>query len=173
MKPPEDFILRFADRLVSQATTPEVLDLACGSGRHSLFFGRSGCRVVAMDRSVDALTALRESVEREGLPVKVVQSDVENMSLLPASVDAIVNTFFLCRPLAEQYAEALRPGGILYFRTFTTAHHDVLGQTRPRRDFLLETDELRRMFKNLEVLHYEESIDADQAIATLVGVGSR
>ena len=123
-----------------------------------------------MERSEDALTALRESVERERLSVKVVQSDVENMSLLPTSVDAIVNTYVLCRPLAEQYAKALRPGGILYFRTFTTAHHDEIGQTRPRRDFLLVPEELRRMFENLEVLHYEESIETDRAIATLVGV---
>ncbi len=149
---------------------PEVLDVACGSGRHTLFFGRHGCRVVALDRSIDAFTPLRESVERERLPVRVVQSDVENMSLLPDSFDAIVNTFFLCRPLAEQYAEALRPGGILYFRTFTTDHHDVLGNTRPRRDFLLESDELGRMFGNLEVLFYEESIETDRALATLVAV---
>ena len=170
MKPPEDFILRFADRIVNRKRPAEVLDLASGSGRHALFFGRNGCRVVAMERSADALTALRESVERERLPLSVLQSDVENMSLLTECVDAIVNTFFLCRPLAQQYAGALRPGGLLYFRTFTTDHHDMLGQTRPRREFLLEAGELLGMFKDLEVLHYEESIESERAVATLVAV---
>ena len=170
MKPPEDFILRFGDRIVNRERPAEVLDVASGLGRHTLFFGRNGCRVVAMERSGDALTSLRESVESERLPVSVVQSDVENMSLLPESIDAIVNTFFLCRPLAQQYAGALRPGGLLYFRTFTTDHHDVLGQARPRREFLLEAGELLRMFNDLEVLHYEEAVEADRAIATLVGV---
>ena len=149
---------------------PEVLDIACGSGRHTLFFARNGCRVVAMERSVDALTSLHDSIDSERLPVSVVQSDVENMSLLPESFDAIVNTCFLFRPLAQRYEEALRPGGILYFRTFTTDHQDVLGNTRPRRDFLLEPDELRRMFRNLEVLHYGESVESDRALATLVAV---
>ncbi len=116
------------------------------------------------------MTPLRDLVEREHLPVRVVQSDVENMSLLGARLDAIVNTFFLCRPLAEQYAGALRPGGLLYFRTFTTDHHDVLGQTRPRREFLLESGELPRLCRDLEVIHYEESIETDRAVATLVAV---
>ncbi len=172
MKPPEDFILRFADRIVGRAPAhgglPEVLDVACGSGRHTLYLARNGCRVVAMERSVDAITRLRSSVESERLPVSVTPSDVENMSLLAGSFDAIVNTFFLYRPLAEQYTKALRPGGILYFRTFTTDHHDVVGMTRPRREFLLESDELRRIFPSLGVLHYEESIETDRALATLV-----
>ena len=170
MKPAEDFILRFADRIVHRENAADVLDVASGGGRHTLFFGRERWRVVAMERALDALIPLRELVERERLPVSVVQSDVENMSLLGESVDAIVNTFFLYRPLAGQYAGALRPGGVLYFRTFTTDHHDVLGQTRPRREFLLESGELPRLCRDLEVIYYEESIETDRAVATLVAV---
>ena len=168
VKPPEDFIVRFGDCIVGRDPVPEVLDVACGSGRHALFFARKGCRVVAMERGTEELESLRETVRKEGLPVSVVASDVEGMSLLPSRLDAIVNTFFLWRPLAEQYVKALRPAGILYFQTFTTDNQDVLGKTKPRRDFLLEPGELRQMFTALEVLHYEEKIEEGRAIATLV-----
>ncbi len=168
VKLPEDFIVRFADRIVGRDPVPEVLDVACGSGRHALFFAQRGCRVVAMERGKEELESLRDVVRERRLPVCIVTSDVENMSLLPVSFDAIVNTFFLWRPLAEQYAKVLRPGGILYFQTFTTDNQDVLGKTKPRRDFLLEPGELRQMFAALEVLHYEEKIEGDRAIATLV-----
>ena len=170
MKPPEDFIVRFLDRVPPRIPAPEVLDVACGSGRHALLFARKGCRVVAMERLTEELVLFREVVEREHLPVSVVQSDVESMSLLAGRFDAIVNTFFLWRPLAQNYVAALRPGGVLYFRTFTTDHQDVLGKARPRRNFLLESGELLRTFQSLEVLHYEESIDSDRAIATLVAI---
>ncbi len=168
VKPPEDFIVRFADRVVDREPAAEVLDVACGSGRHALFFAQKGCRVVAMERRREVLESLRETVRKDGLPVSVVTSDVENMSLLPVCFDAIVNTFFLWRPLAQQYAKALRPGGVLYFQTFTTDNHDVLGKTKPRRDFLLEPGELGQMFTALEVIHYEEKIEEDRAIATFV-----
>ena len=117
---------------------------------------------------MDAVMPLRDSVQRERLPVSVVESDVEKMSLLVESFDAIVNTFFLCRPLAQRYAAALRPGGILYFRTFTTDHQDVLGHSHPRREFLLEPGELPSMFSNLEIVFYEETIETDRALGTLV-----
>ena len=35
-----------------------VLDVACGHGRHSVFFAARGCRVTAIDRDAAALAAL-------------------------------------------------------------------------------------------------------------------
>ena len=165
---PEEFIERFGDRVRSEAGFPEVLDVACGAGRHALFFARKGCRVIGLDRSVEILGALRGSIEAEQLPIVALEADVEKMSLMANSVDAIVNTFFLHRPLAQQYPVALRPGGLVFFRTFTTDHRHIFGNVRPRADFLLESGELLRLFPDLDVLHYEELAREGRATATIV-----
>ncbi len=167
---PEDLIVRFADRIPAGKPAPEVLDVACGAGRHSLFLARRGCRVVAMDRHLEHLRSLRDAVRKEHLPVEVLESNVESMSLLPERFDAIVNTLFLWRPLLPQFVSALRPGGVIYFRTFTTDHTDVLCHSHPRRDFQLQRGELRRAFDALDVIHYEESVRDDRAVATLVAM---
>ena len=165
---PEDLIVQFADRIPARKPAAEVLDVACGAGRHSLFLARRGCRVVAMDRHLEHLRSLRDAVRKEHLPVDVLESNVESMSLLPKCFDAIVNTLFLYRPLFPEYVRALRKGGLLFFRTFTTDHADVLGNTRPRRDFLLEPGEIARAFPALDVIHYEESVTDQRAIASIL-----
>lgn len=162
---PEDFILDFACRVCPGG---DVLDLGCGQGRHALFFARSGCRVLALDRSPEKLGLLRAAARAEGLRIDAVRADVENMSLVRASLDVIVNTWFLYRPLFPGFVRALRPGGLLFFRTFTTDHLEVLGKDRPGSRFLLEPGELRNAFPGLDVEYYDESIGPDRAMATLV-----
>jgi tellurite methyltransferase len=162
---PEDFIVRFQDRLPRRA---EVLDVGCGAGRHALFLARAGCSVIALDRSPRHLRALEAIATTEQLTLKAVQADVESMSLVPSQLDLIVNTLFLYRPLFAEYSRALRPGGLLFFRTFTSDHMDVLGNERPRRDFLLNPGELRTAFPSLRLDYYDESISGGRAMATLV-----
>lgn len=162
---PEDFIVRFRPRIPAGA---EILDVGCGSGRHSVLLARAGCRVLALDRSPRHLESLHALAGGEGLDIRTVESDVENMSLLPGRLDGIVNTLFLYRPLFPQFVRALSPGGVLFFRTFTTDHADVLGKDRPGRRFLLSPGELREAFPGLRVDHYDESIGGDRAMATLV-----
>lgn len=162
---PEDFIVHFQDRIPAGA---EVLDVGCGTGRHALFLARAGCSVVAMDRSVEHLKTIERIAADEQLTLRAVQADVESMSLLPGHLDVIVNTLFLYRPLFAQYSRALRPGGLLFFRTFTSDQMDVLGHQRPRREFLLEPGELRTAFPTLDLVYYDESITEGRAMATLV-----
>ena len=162
---PEAFVARHSSRLASGA---EVLDVACGRGRHSMLLARSGCRVLALDRSPDCVASIAAAAAAEGLSIAAVEADVERMSLLPAGFDAIVNTLFLHRPLFGDFQRALRPGGILFFGTFTTDHADVLGKDRPGRRFLLEPGELRAAFPGLVVEHYDEAIADGRAMATLV-----
>ena len=53
---PSPWVVRFAPLV---AAGGRVLDLACGRGRHSVFFAGRGCRVVAVDRDGAAIAALR------------------------------------------------------------------------------------------------------------------
>lgn len=162
---PEDFIIEFAHLVPSGG---DVLDVAAGSGRHALFFARRGHRVFAVERSPELVAELRQLAASESLPLEVIEGDIENAMLLPEHFDAVVNTFFLYRPLLPQYTATLRPNGVLFFRTYSTDHMDVLGHTRPRRDYLLKPGELRGAFQGLTIVYYSEKVELTRAIATLV-----
>jgi tellurite methyltransferase len=162
---PEDFIVRFQGRIRKGS---EVLDIGCGRGRHALFLARAGCRVLAMDRSTEKLAVLEAQARDAGLALTTIEANVESMSLIPNQVDVIVNTLFLYRPLFVEYSRALRPGGLLFFSTFTAHNLEVLGHQRPGPEYLLSPGELRDSFPDLKVDFYDESVSEGRAMATLV-----
>jgi tellurite methyltransferase len=67
----------------------EVLDLGCGLGNLSLEAAKQGHRVVAVDASPTAVARIRADATREGLPVQVIQADIEKWSI-DRSYDTIV-----------------------------------------------------------------------------------
>ena len=50
----------------------EVIDLACGNGRHSIHFAECGYNVKAVDLSENLLCVARKSAESLGLKIKFV-----------------------------------------------------------------------------------------------------
>lgn len=134
-----------------------VLDLACGYGRHSLAAARLGLPVLALDRDQEALRTL----QRDAPPlVQCVRTDLEagfDIPVAPASCGAVLVFRFLFRPLARAIVEALRPGGLLLYETFTIDHRKF-GQGPKNPAFLLESNELPRLFESLHTLAYEEVV---------------
>ncbi len=157
---PEDFVIRFAHLVPAES---DVLDVAAGTGRHSLVFAKRGCNVLAIERAPELVLGLKK------LGIAAAEGDVERFVLLSHRFDAVINTFFLYRPILPQYLATLRPNGTLFFRTYTTAHMDALGNRSPRREHLLEPGELKAAFAGLSVVHYSEEVqDGRRAIATIV-----
>ncbi|MER6434376.1 class I SAM-dependent methyltransferase [Streptomyces sp900105245] len=62
-----------------------VLDVPCGSGRHSLELARRGFQVTGVDVSAEALAFARRTAAAEHLPVTLIQAD---MKTLPTEVQA-------------------------------------------------------------------------------------
>jgi SAM-dependent methyltransferase len=162
----QEGLLREAGRL------GPVLDLACGSGRHSLAAARLGLRVLALDRDREALATL----QRTAPPlVQCVRSDLETGSgipVAPASCGAVLVFRFLFRPLAPAIVEALRPGGLLLYETFTV-HQRNLGQGPKNPAFLLDPDELPRLFAALQTLDYREVVTGGPHPAALARLVAR
>jgi SAM-dependent methyltransferase len=143
---PSEWVLRCAPIIRGGG---RVLDVACGSGRHTRFLIKAGFQVEAVDRDVSALAFLPG--------VLIRQADLENEPWpYPAGgFDGIVVTNYLYRPLFPRLLEALAVGGVLIYETFSDGNQ-LLG--RPRNpDYLLKSGELLEQVKGrLEVNAYEE-----------------
>jgi SAM-dependent methyltransferase len=155
---PSPFFVENASRLREAARLGVVCDLACGRGRHALAAARLGARVVAIDRSREALGELAAAAGRQRLAVQALRADLETaagLPLRPRSCGAILVFRFLFRPLASAIAECLAPGGLLLYETFTIHQREVAyGPRNPA--FLLEPGELVRLFPALDVLRASE-----------------
>jgi len=126
-----------------------VLDLACGRGRHAVAMADAGLWVTAVDRDVSGLPA------HDG--IESIEADIEDGSPWPLAgkdFDAIVVTNYLYRPLFPVLIGSLRSGGVLIYETFA-AGNEALG--RPRNpDFLLRDGELLdAVAGKLSVVAYE------------------
>lgn len=148
--PVSPWVARFAP-LVKDG---EVLDLACGSGRHTRLFAARGLPVLALDRDAGHLAALA------GPNVSTLQHDLEiEGSTWPfedGRFAAIVVTNYLHRPLFADLARSLRPDGILVYETFTQGNGVYGKPSNP--DFLLAPGELLALAvqSGLQVLAYED-----------------
>ncbi len=59
----------------------KVLDLACGTGRHSIFFAKKGYDVTAIDLSKNLLSIARQAASEENLKIDFIRSDVRHFTL--------------------------------------------------------------------------------------------
>lgn len=169
---PSEFFRVREGLLLEAGRLGPVLDLACGYGRHSLAAARLGLPVLALDRDEEVLRAL----QRIAPPlVQCVRTDLEtgfDIPVAPASCGAVLVFRFLFRPLVQAIAEALRPGGLLLYETFTT-HQRKLGQGPRNPAFLLEPNELPSLFGSLRPIAYEELVTEGPHPAALARLAAR
>ena len=130
-----------------------VLDVACGQGRHMAWFAGRGHAVTGVDRSPEAINAIRHLG-------KAVLADIENAPWplmdgpQPRTFDAVIVTNYLWRPLLPTIAQSLAAGGVLIYETFAAGNETVGKPSRP--DFLLQPGELLSAFKQLRVVAFED-----------------
>ena len=133
-----------------------VLDVACGRGRHTRFLASRGWDVLAIDRDVDALAAL--AADTAGLPgaVTTTWADLEAgaVSLGSRAFGAVLVFNYLHRPLMPALVDAVEPGGVLIYETFTARQAERGRPTNPA--FLLQPGELRSLVAPLEIVAERE-----------------
>jgi SAM-dependent methyltransferase len=146
----------------------DALDVASGRGRNALWLAERGLRTLAVDRDADSVRALNEDAARAGLPLRAEVIDLENGSteIERGSRDLIVVVHYLHRPLLPSLIEALRPGGVLVYETFTGAQAARGKPTNPA--FLLEPGELFELVRPLEILARREGDFEGRMIASVV-----
>ncbi|HKB86396.1 MAG TPA: class I SAM-dependent methyltransferase [Ignavibacteriaceae bacterium] len=70
----------------------DVIDLACGTGRHSILFAERGFNVTAVDLSEKLLSVARLNAESLGLQINFVTADLRNFCIT-SKFELAVNLF--------------------------------------------------------------------------------
>jgi tellurite methyltransferase len=159
-----------------------ALDVACGTGRHTLLLASRGQAVTAIDGSGVALDILERRARlakyatsrirekrhvgagRKG--IQLVQANLEHVRLPAASFSLILCVNYLQRSLFRQMQDALVAGGVLLFETYTRAQLEFDGGPK-NPEYLLHCGELRTAFPRLQTLFYRE-LRAGKGIASLL-----
>ncbi len=158
-----------------------ALDLACGTGRHTLLLAQRHQPVTAVDGSGVALEILERSARALNRAarmqssttiavcdqgIRLAQVNLEHAALPVNSFSLILCVNYLQRSLFSQIGRALAPGGMLLFETYTRAQLEFTGGPK-NPEYLLEPGELRVGFPSLRLLFYRE-LRAGKGIASLI-----
>jgi SAM-dependent methyltransferase len=166
---PSEWVTRFCPLI---AKGGRVLDLAAGSGRHSVYLAKLGFSVLAVDRDTAVLDVIAQS--QPGLAIEIAQLDLEGSSWPLADrsglFDAVVVTNYLYRPYLDLLPDLLAEGGVLIYETF--AHGNGAFGRPSNPDFLLQTGELLDFAArhSLHVLAYSDLYQAEPKPAMVQGL---
>jgi SAM-dependent methyltransferase len=146
-----------------------ALDVACGRGRHALWLAERGLTTLGVDRSADAIREINEAARERRLPLRAEVRDLESGAdpfRDDTPFDVIVVVHYLHRPLFPALLDALAPGGLLVYETFTRAQAGRGKPTNP--DFLLKPGELIELMRPLDVLASREGDFEGRMIASVI-----
>lgn len=169
--PASSLLLDHVDLMTKLDRSLPVLDLACGTGRNGLMLAQYGIPVVFADRSASALKTIDQRLTKDKLPGHTWQIDLEQPGINPFSSDrfsAIIVFRYLHRPLFPALLNAVEPGGLVIYETFTIGNRKYGRPNNP--DFLLKPNELQTLFQDWEVIDYFEGVlnNPDRAVAQIV-----
>jgi tellurite methyltransferase len=172
----------FLSELLPLLPLGPALDLACGTGRHTLLLASRKQMVTAVDSSRVALEILEQrafdlhcaathikrpaQIANRWRGIQLWEADLEKVNLPAEAFSLVVCVNYLQRSLFSQIESTLTPGGMLLFETYTVAQLDFEGGPR-NPNYLLEPGELRTAFPSLRHLFYRE-LRAGKGIASLI-----
>ena len=132
----------------------QALDVASGRGGNALLLAGHGLGTWAWDYSAVAVEKLRKYAEQDQLDIRAEVRNVVTTPPDPRTFDVIVVSHFLDRSICNNLADALRPGGLLFYQTFTIDRVTDCGPDNP--EYRLSPNELLRLFTDLRVVFYRE-----------------
>jgi tellurite methyltransferase len=190
---PDPLLVRAYEEFLSGRAEGSALDVAGGVGRHAIWLAGRGWRVKLLDVSEVGTGLAKENAARVlGPRGKLVTAEVADLNqtreLGAEQYDLVLVFFYLQRELFPALISALKPGGLLIYKTYTTEQKRFSGgssksgivksgasksgalKSGPSHPmFLLEPNELLRAFSSLRVLHYHETI-TEKGVAELVAI---
>ena len=143
----------------------QALDLACGSGRNSIFLAECGFDIDALDIAQIAIETLDAEAQKKNLHSKIntYLVDLDIYEIKKDKYDIIIMANFLDRKIIESAKDALKKDGILFVETYMIS--DINKKKQSNSKYLLKNQELKNMLNNSwQILHYDEFENEDYEI---------
>lgn len=129
-----------------------ALDIAAGTGRHSVLLAEKGFQVDAVDISSVGLDTIR----KRNPGINTLHADLDSFQIKENHYDLILNINFLQRRLFPYIKQGLKKDGILIFQTFMDPRLVGAPLEKRKQDQYLNPNELLHAFISLQVLFYQE-----------------
>lgn len=159
---PNAFLISQADRF---KPGQQVLAVADGEGRNSVWLAQQGLDVTALDFSPVAVEKARRLAAEFGVTVKHEVGDVFAWNWGENRFDAIVAVFiqFVApdarRILHDAMRKALKPGGLLILQGYRPKQLEYRTGGPSAAENLYDAATLREEFAGMEILHLREHDD--------------
>lgn len=143
------------------APASELLCVADGEGRNSVWLAQLGHRVAAFDIAEQGLAKARLLAQQAGVAVDFSRADVDGFDWPQATLDAVVAVFVQFadpaqrRQLFSRMAAALKPGGLLLLLGYTPRQLVYQTGGPPFESHLYTEPMLREAFAGLQILQLE------------------
>ena len=163
-KEPAAFLVRVIDQLPKGL----ALDIASGEGRNAVYLAKKGLKVEAVDISAVGLRKAQQLAAENNVRVKTINADLNKYQIRPEHYSVILNFYYLQRNLIPQIRMGLKHGGVVVFESNTMEQLKNPGGSEMEKSFLLNPGELKQAFADFQILHYSETNDGKNAVASLV-----
>ncbi len=164
-KEPVEFLRENIDIL----PTGKVLDIAMGEGRNAVFLAKNGFDVDGCDISEIAVKKAQELAKENNVKIHAFVADLETYKLPQDTYDVIVCFYYLQRSLIPQIKQALKPGGMIIYETYTIENWERGLEGPKNKDYLLKPNELLNFFRDFKIIYYRELVlDNKKAVASLI-----
>lgn len=117
-----DELVQESSLLINPNDSPRVLDLGCGTGRHTLYLARQGFDVHGVDVSQTGLEITKELLKDKGYTVKLSLMDMSLLSYPDSCFDAIMCIHVLQHAMMDKIKQTLKE----VYRTLSTGGYFIL-----------------------------------------------
>lgn len=119
--------------------------------------------------SETAIKKARQLARESNVTIHAFAADLETYQLSKDTYDVITCFYYLQRDLVPQMKAALKPGGVIIYETYTIENWERGFEGPKNKDYLLQSNELLNLFKDLKILYYRELVlNNKKAIASLI-----
>ena len=144
-----------------------ALDIASGEGRNAIFAAEKGYQTLAIDVSTVGLDKARALAKERGVTIETRAADLDDWKFEPNAFDLVLCFNFLDRRIFPGIRNTLKPGGLIFYETFTV---DYLKYSNFKKKWVLKHNELLEVFSEFRILRYREIDHDNKAFASLVAL---
>ncbi len=157
--------IRFLKENVHLLPKGKTLDIAMGEGRNGVYLATKGFDVLGLDISEKGLEKAHKLASANKVKIVTQVADLETHQLAKNAYDLIICTYYMQRSLFPQFMDALKPGGMALVETFNL---DYLKYKQFKRKYLLEENELLKIFADYKIIKYEVYDDGVEAYSSII-----